>query len=120
MALGELTPGTAFAEATLFEPPGTAAAGAATVEAGKGAPVAWSREGAGAGALTTVSDVTGLNEEEAAGLPLGAATAELALDAECSRSRLSKDTSEPFRECLRSLLLDFVSFFSSFFSSCRS
>ena len=116
MAFGELTPGTAFPMAVPLEPPATAAGGAAAVEAGRGAPIASSVEGAGAGARTTVSD--------AAGLPLGAATAELALDAECSRSRLSTDTSEPVLECLRSLLLDFASFFSSFlssfFSSCRS
>lgn len=120
MALGELTPVTGFPGAALSEPPGTVT-GAATVEPGRGTPVAWSRGGAGAGALTTVSDAADLNDEEGtAGLPLGAATAELALGADCSRSRLSNDTSEPLRECLRSLLLDFASFFSSFFSSCRS
>ena len=112
MAFGELTPGTAFPVAAPLEPPATATGVAAAVEGGWGAPAAWSLDGAGAGALTTVSD--------ASALPLGAATAELALDAEGSKSRLSTETSEPVRECLRSLLLDFASFFSSFFSSCRS
>ena len=118
---GGLVPKGAFSEAAPCEAP--TAAGAVTAAVGGGAVVAWSLEGAGAGALLDSEAAKDLEEVAPVSLPSVDSTAEVLLDAEGSRSKLSTDASEPLRECLGDLLSRFSSFLSSFFSffsSCRS